>query len=169
MCSSCGCKSAEGVKIDCDECKKEIGTKEEIMEDMVEAHKVERNKTVEILCEGCYHEQPLGSLEEDYNAETTMTVEHKDGSKYRYSETDPIYGEMGEIVGHVSEITDEQDTPYQKIYGRDVTREHNFHLNHAETFEPHRDSKGRFAEKPLLTGSVISGLALGLIYLMRGK
>jgi hypothetical protein len=104
-----------------------------------------------------------------YGAETTMTVEHKDGSKYRYSETDPIYGEMGEIVGHVSEITDEQDTPYQKIYGRDVTREHNFHLNHAETFEPHRDSKGRFAEKPLLTGSVISGLALGLIYLMRGK
>ena len=58
------------MKIDCDECKKEIGTKEEIMEDMVEAHKVERNKTVEILCEECYHEQPLGSLEEDYNAET---------------------------------------------------------------------------------------------------
>ena len=31
-----------------------------------------------------------------------------------------IYGEMGGIVGHVSEITDEQDTPYQKIYGRDA-------------------------------------------------
>ena len=70
---------------------------------------------------------------EIYGAETTMTVEHKDGSKYRYSETDPIYGEMGGIVGHVSEIKDEKDTPYQKIYGRDVTRGHNFHLNHAET------------------------------------
>lgn len=35
--------------------------------------------------------------------------------------------------------------------------------------ESHRDSKGRFAEKPVLTGSVIGGLALGLIYLMRGK
>ena len=69
-----------------------------------------------------------------FGAETTMTVEHKDGSRYRYSETDPIYGEMGEIVGHVSEITDEKDTPYQKIYGRDVTREHNFYLD-AETFE----------------------------------
>jgi len=67
-----------------------------------------------------------------YDAETTMTVEHKDGSKYRYSETDPIYGEMGEIVGHVSEITDEQDTPYQKIYGRKKPpREHNFY--HAES------------------------------------
>ena len=32
-----------------------------------------------------------------------------------------------------------------------------------------RDSKGRFSEKPLLTGSVVGGLALGLIYLMRGK
>jgi hypothetical protein len=39
----------------------------------------------------------------------------------------------------------------------------------AESFEPHRDSKGRFSEKPLLTGSVVGGLALGLIYLMRGK
>ena len=63
------------MKIDCDECKKEIGTKEEIMEDMVEAHKVERNKTVEILCEECYHEQPLGSLEEDYNAEEPAVQE----------------------------------------------------------------------------------------------
>jgi hypothetical protein len=62
------------MKIDCDECKKEIGTKEEIMEDMVEAHKVERNKTVEILCEECYHEQPLGSLEEDYNADTYIDL-----------------------------------------------------------------------------------------------
>lgn len=35
--------------------------------------------------------------------------------------------------------------------------------------EYHRDSKGRFAEKPILTGSVIGGLALGLIYLMRGN
>jgi hypothetical protein len=76
--AACGCGSnkmtetfeAKEEKIDCDECKKEIGTKEEIMEDMVEAHKVERNKTVEILCEDCYHEQPLGSLEEDYNAES---------------------------------------------------------------------------------------------------
>ena len=57
--------------INCEECGEEIGTKEEIMEDMVEAHKVERNKTVEILCEGCYHEQPLGSLREDYEAETS--------------------------------------------------------------------------------------------------
>ena len=55
-----------------------------------------------------------------YGAETTMTVEHEDGSKYRYSETDPIYGEMGEIVGHVSEITDEKDTPYQKIYDAEM-------------------------------------------------
>jgi len=55
--------------IACEECGEEIGTKEEIMEEMVEAHKVERNKTVEILCEGCYHEQPLGSLQEDYDAE----------------------------------------------------------------------------------------------------
>ena len=35
--------------------------------------------------------------------------------------------------------------------------------------ESHRDSKGRFAEKPVLTGSVIGGIALGLIYLMRGN
>jgi hypothetical protein len=35
--------------------------------------------------------------------------------------------------------------------------------------EYHRDSKGRFTEKPVLTGSVIGGLALGLIYLMRGN
>lgn len=75
-----------------------------------------------------------------FGAETTMTVEHKDGSRYRYSETDPIYGEMGEIVGHVSEITDEKDTPYQKIYGRDVTREHNFYLD-AETFESESDCR----------------------------
>ena len=53
----------------CEECGEDIGTKEEIMEDMVEAHKVERNNTVEILCEACYHEQPLGSLREDYEAE----------------------------------------------------------------------------------------------------
>jgi hypothetical protein len=32
-----------------------------------------------------------------------------------------------------------------------------------------RDSKGRFAEKPLLTGSVIGGLALGLMYFMGRK
>lgn len=57
------------MKIDCEGCGEEIGTKEEIMEDMVEAHKVERNNTVEILCETCYHEQPLGSLREDYEAE----------------------------------------------------------------------------------------------------
>ena len=31
------------------------------------------------------------------------------------------------------------------------------------------ETKGRFAEKPVLTGSVIGGIALGLIYLMRGK
>ena len=79
------------------------------------------------------------------NAETTMTVEHKDGSKYRYSETDPIYGEMGGIVGHVSEIKDEKDTPYQKIYGRDVTRGHNFHLNHAD----YTDSDSSHFGKPL--------------------
>ena len=30
--------------------------------------------------------------------------------------------------------------------------------------ESHRDSKGRFTEKPLLTGSVIGGFALGLMY-----
>ena len=35
--------------------------------------------------------------------------------------------------------------------------------------EYHRDSKGRFAEKPLLTGSVIGGLALGLMYFMGRK
>jgi hypothetical protein len=78
-----------------------------------------------------FPDTPIG-IDDEYDAETTMTVEHKDGSKYRYSETDPIYGEMGGIVGHVSEITDEKDTPYQKIYGRDVTRGHNFHLNDAE-------------------------------------
>lgn len=82
-------------------------------------------------------------------AETTMTVEHKDGSKYRYSETDPIYGEMGEIVGHVSEITDEKDTPYQKIYGRDVTREHNFYLNHAETFNSDSHTDSSMPDKPV--------------------
>ena len=32
--------------------------------------------------------------------------------------------------------------------------------------EYHRDSKGRFTEKPLLTGSVVGGLALGLMYFM---
>lgn len=32
--------------------------------------------------------------------------------------------------------------------------------------ESHRDSKGRFAEKPILTGSVIGGLALGLMYII---
>ena len=66
--------------INCEGCGEEIGTKEEIMEDIVEAHKVERNKTVEILCEGCYHEQPLGSLEEDYNAETFEAKEIMDCS-----------------------------------------------------------------------------------------
>ena len=50
------------------------------------------------------------------HAETTMKVEHKDGSKYRYSETDPIYDIYGDVVGHVSEITDEKDIPYQPIY-----------------------------------------------------
>ena len=35
--------------------------------------------------------------------------------------------------------------------------------------ESHRDSKGRFAEKPVLTGSVIGGLALGLMYFMGRK
>lgn len=55
-----------------------------------------------------------------YGAETTMTVEHKDGSKYRYSETDPIYDIDGEAVGHVSEITDEKDTPYQPIYDAEI-------------------------------------------------
>ena len=53
---------------------------------------------------------------DDFGAETTMTVEHKDGSRYRYSETDPIYDVDGKVVGHVSEITDENDTPYQPIY-----------------------------------------------------
>ena len=78
-----------------------------------------------------------------------MTVEHKDGSKYRYSETDPIYGEMGGIVGHVSEIKDEKDTPYQKIYGRDVTRGHNFHLNHAETFNSDSHTDSFMADMPV--------------------
>lgn len=85
----------------------------------------------------------------EMNAETTMTVEHKDGSKYRYSETDPIYGEMGGIVGHVSEIKDEKDTPYQKIYGRDVTRGHNFHLNHAETFNSDSHTDSFMADMPV--------------------
>ena len=35
--------------------------------------------------------------------------------------------------------------------------------------EYHRDSKGRFTEKPLLTGSVVGGLALGLMYFMGRK
>ena len=35
--------------------------------------------------------------------------------------------------------------------------------------ESHRDSKGRFTEKPVLTGSVIGGLALGLMYFMGRK
>lgn len=78
VCNSClSRKSAESFSannvIACEECGKEIGTKEEIMEDMVEAHKVERNNTVEILCEVCYHEQPLGSLREDYDAEHNQT------------------------------------------------------------------------------------------------
>jgi len=78
---------------------------------------------------------------EDYlkrkGAETTMTLEHKDDLDF--SETDPMYGYgHGEIIGHVAEITDEKDTPYQKIHGRDVTREHNFH--HAE--EPERVYRG---------------------------
>ena len=59
----------------CEGCGEDIGTKEEIMEDMVEAHKVERNNTVEILCEACYHEQPLGSLREDYEAESFEATE----------------------------------------------------------------------------------------------
>jgi len=305
MCSSCGCKSAEGVKKNCgcgqDPCKtygaEDWQTNDEFWEYMYlnYGEKFDNNGHIEMT----NSELRKIAKKQGFAAETTMTVEHKDGSKYRYSETDPIYGEMGEIVGHVSEITDEQDTPYQKIYGRDVTREHNFyhaesenvhcsfcskiigtekevydeetidyevangeticvscgeerekelkndldpHYSpfYAETFEAqgkrnsiktvkkkgitlvkgklhtieeggqydkapstikfelpldefirrlqgssmvnytgyitkeydaeyHRDSKGRFAEKPLLTGSVISGLALGLIYLMRGK
>jgi hypothetical protein len=44
-------------------------------------------------------------------------------------------------------------------------RDDTSHLN----AEYHRDSKGRFAEKPLLTGSVIGGLALGLMYFMGRK
>ena len=51
--------------IECEECGKEIGTDEEIMDDRVEAHRVERNNTAEILCETCYHKQPHGSLRED--------------------------------------------------------------------------------------------------------
>ena len=53
--------------IECDECGEEICTKEEVMDDMVVAHRVERinHNIVEVLCETCYHEQPLGSLRED--------------------------------------------------------------------------------------------------------
>ena len=61
------------IMINCEGCGEDIGTKEEIMEDMVEAHRVERNNTVEILCEACYHGQPLGSLREDYEAEEGKT------------------------------------------------------------------------------------------------
>jgi len=53
---------------------------------------------------------------DEKEAETTMTVEHKDGSKYRYSETDPVYDVRGDIVGHVSEILYETPTYYQSIY-----------------------------------------------------
>ena len=35
--------------------------------------------------------------------------------------------------------------------------------------EYHRDSKGRFSEKPVLAGSVVGGLALGLMYFMGRK
>jgi hypothetical protein len=108
--AACGCGSkkkaetfeAKEEKIDCDECKKEIGTKEEIMEDMVEAHKVERNKTVEILCEDCYHEQPLGSLEEDYNAESRFdTLANKVAKDYEskgYSDKEAM--EIGKKVAY---------------------------------------------------------------------
>ena len=51
--------------IECDNCGKEIGTDEEIMDDRVEAHRVESNNTAEILCKTCYHKQPQGSLRED--------------------------------------------------------------------------------------------------------
>jgi hypothetical protein len=59
-------------------------------------------------------------VKSSWEAETTMTVEHKDG--HRYSETDPVHGERGEIIGHVSEITEEKDTPYQKIYDTDFVK-----------------------------------------------
>jgi len=56
--------------IECDNCGKEIGTDEEIMDDRVEAHRVERNNkdtlpAAEVLCKTCYHKQPQGSLRED--------------------------------------------------------------------------------------------------------
>ena len=63
---------------------------------------------------------------EKKEAETTMTVEHKDGSKYRYSETDPVYDERGDIVGHVSEILYETPTYYQSIYDAE-TDVHDFY------------------------------------------
>jgi hypothetical protein len=97
-----------------------------------------------VICKSCNKETTYRGYEygycgcsrsknaESFNAETTMTVQHKDGPQYRYSETEPIYGETGEIVGHVSEITDEKDTPYQKVYGRKMTRGHNFYFD-AET------------------------------------
>ena len=79
-------------------------------------------------------------------AETTMTVEHKDG--HRYSETDPVHGERGEIIGHVSEITEEKETPYQKIYDTEyeVSIERKM-IQHLDGVDIEADSQKELKEK----------------------
>ncbi len=56
--------------ITCDECRKEIGTQEEVMEDEVDSYKVERTGGVAVLCYTCYQEAPIDSFNEDFDAET---------------------------------------------------------------------------------------------------
>lgn len=63
----------------------------------------------------------------------------------------------------VSDTVKQQDGPHLRAMLKELLSDGFFNA------ESYRDSEGRFAEKPLLTGSVIGGLALGLMYFMGRK
>lgn len=86
------------------------------------------------------------------------------------SESDRLHSWATNMLRDVKDLI--EDLEQGAVYDLDDCRERLEKIrddtSHLDA-EYHRDSKGRFAEKPLLTGSVIGGLALGLMYFMGRK
>tara|TARA_R110002012_G_scaffold160467_5_gene322329 strand:- start:748 stop:1863 length:1116 start_codon:yes stop_codon:yes gene_type:complete len=86
-------------------------------------------------------------------------------------EDDEEWGQMTleEFKKAFIEQTEKDDEIQRKYEQRLKDEGRDMDGNPIKGAEYHRDSKGRFAEKPVLTGSVIGGIALGLIYFWKGK
>jgi len=120
---------------------------------------------------GFYDAETFGAFSIDKDDEGKIHIENKCdgcGKEFLFTQNSNIVGgnRAGAIVYENLEGATGHDYPEYSPYGDLLCKS-----CWKEEAESDWDNFSRMAEtkKPLLTGSVISGLALGLIYLMRGK